>query len=616
MSQSEPNVPPGQPRDSEHYQVVARRYRPQGFAQLVGQRHVSQALSNAIQTGRIGHAYLFTGARGVGKTSSARIFAKALNCTHGPTPTPCNVCEICDSISTGEDVDVLEIDGASNRGIDEIRQLRQNASIRPSRANFKIYIIDEVHMLTREAFNALLKTLEEPPEHVKFIFCTTEPSKIPITILSRCQRYDFAGIDAAAITERLAEIAQKEGVTAEEDVLETLARRAAGSMRDAQSLLEQLLSFAPEHITLADVHAMLGTADDQRIFRILASVNVSETASIFTELDAAAQEGVDFGIFTEQLLGVFRDLMLSACDGDKQLLMYCAPSRYDEVKQLARELGLHRILAAMQVLDQTYTKMRYSTQGRILLELALVRIANLQQLQGVAMLIEQLRNGTLSAGPSHATPAGSPNAGRNEQASATPDATRFSDMLPPKSARPSPPSNTGPEKKNDVTVRSAVTNLVPEAAPDVAPAFVPGPATAPPMLHDAELQRYWETMTGRLSGMVASQATLVHSVRWAPPDGVVATFPSTQPLARTYCENDSQKIQAVLCELSGVPLRLRFETLTVEEPKKPIAPPVHPAARKMQLLAETSEHPMVKKAAELFGATLAEVKPGTNKSRT
>ena len=507
MSQSETITPQELPRDSEHYQVVARRYRPQGFAQLVGQRHVSQALSNAIQTGRIGHAYLFTGARGVGKTSSARIFAKALNCISGPTPTPCNVCEICDSISTGEDVDVLEIDGASNRGIDEIRQLRQNASIRPSRANFKIYIIDEVHMLTREAFNALLKTLEEPPEHVKFIFCTTEPSKIPITILSRCQRYDFAGIDAGAITQRLDEIAQKEGVTAEEGVFETLARRAAGSMRDAQSLLEQLLSFAPEHITLADVHAMLGTADDQRIFRILTSINVSETVSVFAELDAAAQEGVDFGIFTEQLLGVFRDLMVSVCDGDKQLLMYCSPSRYDEVKQLARELGLNRILAAMQVLDQTYTKMRYSTQGRILLELALVRIANLQQLQDIATLIEQLRSGTLNAiPPTQNIPVTSTqNAVRSEQTIAPPVTTppvmaRFSDMLPPKQTPQPHPINTGTEKKNDV--------------------------------------------------------------------------------------------------------------VTVDEPRKPVTPQVNPAVRKMQLIAEASEHPMVKMAIELFGATLTEVKPG------
>src|SRR3990172_9538050 len=248
--QSDLQTVPGQ---AGQYVVVARRYRPQTFDELVGQQHVAQALSNAITTHRVGHAYLFTGARGVGKTSAARIFAKAVNCEKGPTPVPCNQCDICRSISTGEDMDVLEIDGASNRGIDEIRQLRQNAGVRPSRARFKIYIIDEVHMLTREAFNALLKTLEEPPEHVKFIFCTTEPTKIPITILSRCQRFDFAGIQLPSIIARLAQIVAAEGVSAEPEALPLLARRAAGSMRDSQSLLEQLLAFGQEKITAADV---------------------------------------------------------------------------------------------------------------------------------------------------------------------------------------------------------------------------------------------------------------------------------------------------------------------------------------------------------------------------
>ena len=258
------------PGGSPHsYVVVARRYRPQTFDELIGQEHVAQALSNAIATNRVGHAYLFTGARGVGKTSAARILAKALNCQKGPTPVPCNQCDICQSISSGEDVDVLEIDGASNRGIDEIRQLRQNAGVRPSRSRFKIYIIDEVHMLTREAFNALLKTLEEPPEHVKFIFCTTEPTKIPITILSRCQRFDFAGILTRSIRQRLEQIVAAEGVEAEPEALEVLARRAAGSMRDSQSLLEQLLAFSPGRITVAEVHAMLGTAGEERLAALM-----------------------------------------------------------------------------------------------------------------------------------------------------------------------------------------------------------------------------------------------------------------------------------------------------------------------------------------------------------
>ena len=279
MPNSDPHSEP-----AASYVVVARRYRPQGFGELIGQEHVAQALSNAIATNRVGHAYLFTGARGTGKTSTARIFAKALNCINGPTADPCNRCDSCQSISTGDDVDVLEIDGASNRGIDDIRGLRQNVNVRPSRSRFKIYIIDEVHMLSREAFNALLKTLEEPPDHVKFIFCTTEATKIPVTILSRCQRFDFAGISTRSIFDRLKQIIEAEGVQAEDEALEVLARRAAGSMRDSQSLLEQLLSFASQRITVADVHGMLGTAGDQRLTAIVKHLVERNAAAALDEL--------------------------------------------------------------------------------------------------------------------------------------------------------------------------------------------------------------------------------------------------------------------------------------------------------------------------------------------
>ena len=254
------------------YIVVARRYRPKGFEDLVGQGMVSQALKNAIQSDRVGHAYLFTGARGVGKTSTARILSKALNCEQGPTESPCHECDICEAIAAGEDVDVLEIDGASNRGIDEIRQLRSNVSVRPSRSRYKIYIIDEVHMLTKEAFNALLKTLEEPPEHVKFIFCTTDPEKIPITVLSRCQRFDFSPVSADEIVTRLQTIVESEGSSADPEALRLLARKAAGSVRDSQSLLEQLLSFTSDKITVEAVHDMLGTAGTAQLYGVIAAL--------------------------------------------------------------------------------------------------------------------------------------------------------------------------------------------------------------------------------------------------------------------------------------------------------------------------------------------------------
>jgi DNA polymerase-3 subunit gamma/tau len=242
---------------SPHYTVLARRFRPQTFAGVVGQTHVAQALKNAIAGGRVAHAYLFTGARGVGKTSMARILAKALNCPNVVDGEPCNECEICQGISTGHDVDVLEIDGASNRRIDDIRLLRSNVGVRPMRARYKIYIIDEVHMLTNEAFNALLKTLEEPPPNVKFVFCTTEPNKVPDTILSRCQRFDFSAIATQQIVERLHEIATAEGYQVDPAALELVARRAGGSIRDSQSLFDQLLAFGGKTITAEDVHHLL-----------------------------------------------------------------------------------------------------------------------------------------------------------------------------------------------------------------------------------------------------------------------------------------------------------------------------------------------------------------------
>jgi DNA polymerase-3 subunit gamma/tau len=308
-------------RSAGQYLVVARRYRPRTFEELVGQQHVAQALRNAILTNRVGHAYLFTGARGVGKTSAARIFAKALNCVQGPSPTPCNQCDVCLSIDAGEDVDVLEIDGASNRGIEEIRQLRSNVNVRPSRAPYKIYIIDEVHMLTTQAFNALLKTLEEPPEHVKFIFCTTDAEKIPITVLSRCQRFDFAPIGGEAIIDRLRFILKREQREADDGTLALLARRAGGSMRDSQSLLEQLLAFAGPRITVQDVQSMLGATDTGLLRNLVEQLLNRNTGAALDALDDAIRQGAEPGHLAEQLLAYFRDLLVAGAGGAASLAL-------------------------------------------------------------------------------------------------------------------------------------------------------------------------------------------------------------------------------------------------------------------------------------------------------
>src|SRR6266542_435099 len=313
--QKAPPTVSDEPPAPEGYTVLARRYRPQQFADLVGQEPVARALENALKSNRVAHAYLFTGARGVGKTSTARILAKALNCEHGPTTQPCGECAMCKSIASGEDVDVLEIDGASNNGVERVRELRANVQYRPSRARYKIYIIDEVHMLTAPAFNALLKTLEEPPPHVKFIFATTEVQKIPITILSRCQRFDFAGIGTGRIVERLRQIVASEGMEADDEALELVARRAGGSMRDAQSLLDQLLAFGESRLSVQHVHQLLGTANEDRVAELAAAVLGRDAKRALELLAATTDEGVQLGEILDQLIEYWRDLMVAAAAG-------------------------------------------------------------------------------------------------------------------------------------------------------------------------------------------------------------------------------------------------------------------------------------------------------------
>ncbi len=279
---------------------------------LVGQDHVVRALRNAIRMNRIAQAYLFCGTRGVGKTSMARIFAKCLNCVKGPTEEPCQTCDICQSIALGQDVDVIEIDGASNNGVEQVRELRQNAALRPSRARYKIYYIDEVHMLSTGAFNALLKTLEEPPAHVKFFFATTEANKIPITVLSRCQRYDFAGITPEVIATTLGEICQQEQVEAEPEALQIVARRAGGSLRDAQSLLDRLLASGSPLLTVEVVNSLLGTASDERLLAMIEALAGHDAAAALRLLEQSASEGVQPAELLSGIIDFTRDALVLA----------------------------------------------------------------------------------------------------------------------------------------------------------------------------------------------------------------------------------------------------------------------------------------------------------------
>ena len=573
-------VTPDSDQSTGHeYVVVARRYRPQNFTQLVGQNQVSQALGNAIATNRVGHAYLFTGARGVGKTSTARIFAKCLNCVDGPTASPCGKCDICEGIAAGEDVDVLEIDGASNRGIDEIRQLRQNVNVRPSRARFKIYIIDEVHMLTTPAFNALLKTLEEPPEHVKFIFCTTEADKIPITVLSRCQRFDFAPIETKSILARLEEIAKSEGVEADPDALQILARRAAGSMRDSQSLLEQLLSFGGKKIGVEDVHAMLGTAKSSRLAGITQSIIRRDAATALGEVDAAVREGVDLGQFAEQLVGYFRDVMAAHVGCGEDLLLHSGPNERPQLVEFGGQLGIQTLLAVVQILDQSVTRMRHSTHTRTLLEIALVRICKLDDLDELSSILGQVRDGTLTASGA-APPRATLSSGKSVAA-----------VSPATTASPSPVV----EKKNPEP-----TSLAENQVSDT---------SSRPLLTDEFLPAIWKEALAGIEDMTADFASKAESIAISGPNRVVVRH--RKAYNKEQCERPERKtrLEQALSQVVGAEVRVEFELL----PELPAAraaasAPVPSAAQsRLRRFKNAERNLLVRQAIEMFDGEIVNV---------
>ena len=499
---------------SEHYTVLARRFRPQTFEDVVGQEHVGQALRNAIKSGRVSHAYLFTGARGVGKTSTARIFAKALNCPHAVDGVPCNTCEMCTGISAGQDVDVLEIDGASNRGIDDIRQLRANVNIKSMRSKYKVYIIDEVHMLTREAFNALLKTLEEPPPNVKFVFCTTEPNKVPDTILSRCQRFDFGTIATGSIAARLTQIAAAEGIQVDPDAIELVARRAAGSMRDSQSLFDQLLAFGEEQITTADVHQLLGTAPDTRLIELMDALIARDRCAALIGLAGALDEGVQLGPFSDQLLEYLRDLLIVHAGADPVSLLSVGESQRETLRNQAGRWGVQTIAAAMQILVDAKSRMQRANYARAILELALVRIALLDELDEIGRLIQQLGTGappsTPAGGPSAVHPTGQPSPAPRSSGKPS-DILR--QKLQPGSGSPPRSSTTSAEP----SVATAATSPLPPSVAQAAPVARP-PVPSPTPMAAAASAPFVTSATTLAGSPAAVQATVATdaSARSAP----------------------------------------------------------------------------------------------------
>lgn len=513
-----------------HYTVLARRFRPQAFDDVVGQEHVSQALRNAIRANRVAHAYLFTGARGVGKTSTARILAKALNCPNVNDGVPCNSCDVCDAVSAGDDVDVLEIDGASNRGIEDIRSLRANVRSMSMGGRFKLYIIDEVHMLTREAFNALLKTLEEPPAMVKFVFCTTEPNKVPDTILSRCQRFDFSAIGEESIGVRLKEIAKAEGFEVEEEAIELVARRARGSMRDSQSLFDQLLAFSEGTVRAKDVHRMLGTASDELLVAIFDAISHHRPGEVLNLLDTALNAGVQTGELLDQCVGYTRDMMVALSSGATVSLCSVGTSLRESVARQAETLSMPNVMAAFQMLSEAKGRMFRSTFSRVLLEMALVQISLLENLSAISSLL----SGNLPALP-------------------TLQAEEGAEDSPP-------PASNGPvaEKKNDRPIE--------EPSPQEA---TETPAVAPVLAFTSESGSHILAEIIAETGFKLSAAMKpVTSIAISGPNNLEIQLGAAYDFQRRVIEQPESRsaIQSIVQRLTGVDPIVTLKTVPDEGP--------------------------------------------------
>lgn len=574
MAKSKPTKPapaaPAAPARPE-YTVVARRYRPQQFADLIGQEHVATALVNALQSGRVAHAYLFTGARGVGKTSAARILAKALNCEKGPTPTPCDECDSCKAVATGEDVDVQEIDGASNNLVADARELRQNVGFRPTRSRYKIYIIDEVHMLSTAAFNALLKTLEEPPEHVKFIFATTEVQKIPITILSRCQRFDFAHVGPGKIFEQLRRIVDREGYEADDDALKLIARRAGGSMRDSQSLLDQLIASAGGRLTADAVNALLGTPADERVTELAAAVLAHDPRAALDLIGAWSERGLQVGELVDQMIGYWRTLMLVNCGGPEVRDLPATPSQAEAAARQAKALSLDAILAGLDVWTAVKGRMRDSAHAQVLLEMAVVRLARMDELLSVGQLASALSQG----GPAViAQSAGSPRA--SSAATAPADSSK---------------------KNGPGTVDGGLNGT---GAEGTEPAL---------LLTESSLPEVWRRVNRYLTEkapMLATQLRMASLPAIFAPNSLAIRFSSEYNHAYEACDTEGnlRRVEDALLRVTGRPVKVHCDLVTDAAPTPlgdvPVPPPPPAGDRKKQLMGL----PLFRKAGEALGAQI------------
>lgn len=602
------------------YQVSARKYRPGTFDDVIGQPHVVQTLVNSIATKRIAQAYLFSGTRGVGKTTVARILAKALNCEREQTGTPCGTCSNCLEIAQGTSVDVMEIDGASNTSVDDVREIRENVKFAAFRGKYRVYIIDEVHMLSNSAFNALLKTLEEPPPHVVFIFATTEIHKIPATILSRCQHYNFRRIARAEIVERLRHVVNQDQIVLEERSLMALARASEGSMRDGLSLLDQAVAFGGKTIVHTDLEALLGAVPQELVRAMIQAITAQESAGALRVLAQLLDQGHDLRAYCAEVVEYLRNMLVVSVVPSPQEQLGLIEAAAEDLAQMAtdaRSFTPEQLQDLFAIFTQAEDSLRLSAHPRFVLETAAVRATRL--LRRAEGKPAQMVPPTQTARPTQPAPArtGPPTAPtRSAEASPSSPPPRTSQSTPALPTTPMPPRPT-------LTTNTASPRSLPANPPTARP---PAPAVevttssssiAPPAEDGrAVVTLNWEQVQEEVANVSSRIAAFLERGRFVGIEGHVVTigFAKQATGARGMIENaDNMAVLTSICErLSGQTVRVRIIELTESDPPGQTMAQLRATKEKehKQVLFEQAKaHPVVKQALEMFGAELAEVRP-------
>ena len=594
------------------YQVLALKYRPQTFDEVVGQRAVVQTLKNSLLNDRIGHAYLFSGVRGVGKTTVARLLAKSLNCVKGPTPTPCNECSSCIEIGQSRSLDVLEIDGASNNSVDDVRELRDTARYAPSRDRNRIFIIDEVHMLSNSAFNALLKTLEEPPPRVVFIFATTEYRKIPVTILSRCQHFDFKRISQGEIAAHLGRVAASEGVSITPYALNLIARMADGSLRDGQSALDQVIAYCGSTVRDEDARAILGVLDRELLAGFVEKVAGQDAPGLLELVDRVLESGHDPALFLANLMEQVRDLLLMKIVPDPVKTLGMAEDEVAAFAPLKERFSQEDLLRIMDAIAREETRIRYSPQPRYLLEALAVRLCHLTHLEPLEELLARFPDSAAGAAGGAGGKPPAPKAERPvPKRSSTPAADAVSEggaasIDPPVSPADSPPAF-------ELPAAAAGAGLQPEPAG----AATPSPMAPPPAAGEEE---------PAVRGQVEAILEKIHTERSAlwgflshasffdlTGDAFVISLPEDKSLFRASIERKEYLavIRAAVESITGRRVEVRVQqtaALPADAPPSLTAVPADAAdEKKRRLMEEAAKSPAVRSLLDLFEGEIIEI---------